>query len=74
VNPKSLPQLLAPYRTDAIAKATGTHADTVRAWRRGNAVPALDKVEGLAQLTGLSIGELSQLLIDDIKRVRSAVA
>jgi len=42
-------------------------ADTVRAWRRSEALPAIDKVEALAALLHVDVADLVSLIARDAK-------
>jgi hypothetical protein len=54
----TVPEILKPFTTASIVEKTGAHADTVRAWKRGEATPGVSHVRPIAELTTRSVEEV----------------
>jgi len=59
-----LREMLRPYETGAIADALGLHADTVRAWKRGEQVPSIDRVRPLSEFLRRDFAEVAAAVAD----------
>lgn len=65
---RTIADVLEPITTAAITKKTGAHADTVRAWKRGEGAPGIQYVRPLAELTNRSVDEILAA-IEETKRM-----
>lgn len=71
--PASLPDVLEPFKTDAIAKACRVHTDTVLSWRRLERVPRdADTIMLLAEFVRMDAGELLAVIVSDSARLKAA--
>jgi hypothetical protein len=72
---KRLSELLAPYRTEAIATAVGVGMAAVRAWRKSEQLPRDPvTIQGLTKFLGMDSAELLDLLAWEETQRQKAIA
>ncbi len=71
---RTIPSLLAPYITKAIADGAGVTAETVRGWRSGQLPGGATTIQKLAQFLNLTAAELLEIIASEEARRSQAVA
>jgi hypothetical protein len=67
--------ILSKYRTQAIVSATGAHADTVRGWKRGDALPeGATRINALAAFLEIDSSALLDILAEDSRLIEASRA
>lgn len=63
-----------PLLQEPLAERLGLKQPAVSAWESGKAYPEMDKLEELAGILGLELGELAGLIAAERRAVREATA
>jgi transcriptional regulator with XRE-family HTH domain len=71
----TLASLLEPYRSQAVADATGTSRQVAHSWRTGSNLPDVRSLPRLASFLNLDLAELTRIVaIEAGERFSAAVA
>jgi transcriptional regulator with XRE-family HTH domain len=70
--PDTVADLIRPFRTQALAEATGRTRGTVSLWRAGRGLPDVAALPGLATLLGIELDTLTRVVAAEANGRRRA--